>query len=83
VRIWFGKEDDLEAWHTLCKAVGISEPPATIPECEVVCLVSRASVYIDSCCGSGMTDSSRRSAKPTSISSTLSSGVDVVVNLAP
>jgi hypothetical protein len=36
VQIWFGKEDDLEAWCTLCKAIGISDPPATIPECEVV-----------------------------------------------
>ncbi|KAM0277624.1 hypothetical protein ACHAQH_005652 [Verticillium albo-atrum] len=36
VDVWFGREDDLEAWHTLCRAVGISRPPGTIEQCTQV-----------------------------------------------
>lgn len=33
VRIWFGSESDLAAWHTLCRAIGIQQPPETIDAC--------------------------------------------------
>ena len=33
VEVWFGKEDDLEAWHTLCRAVGVRRPPNNIEGC--------------------------------------------------
>jgi hypothetical protein len=36
VRFLFGKVDDIQAWHTLCKAVGITEPPDTIKECKAI-----------------------------------------------
>jgi uncharacterized C2H2 Zn-finger protein len=36
VRVWFGKEDDLNSWHTLCRAIGIATPPKTIKKCEMV-----------------------------------------------
>jgi hypothetical protein len=36
VRVWFGKEDDLNSWHTLCRAIGIAEPPQTAEECKTV-----------------------------------------------
>ena len=29
VKMWFGAEDDLEAWHSLCRAIGIGPLPAT------------------------------------------------------
>ncbi|CAK7198939.1 hypothetical protein SEUCBS139899_001607 [Sporothrix eucalyptigena] len=34
VRLWFGDEDDLAAWHQLCRAVRIRNPPLRIHECE-------------------------------------------------
>jgi len=33
VRIWFGNESDLAAWHTLCRAIGIQQAPETINAC--------------------------------------------------
>ncbi|KAG7120556.1 hypothetical protein HYQ44_005052 [Verticillium longisporum] len=36
VDVWFGREDDIGAWHTLCRAVGIRRPPSTIEECTQV-----------------------------------------------
>ncbi|KAK3360519.1 hypothetical protein B0T25DRAFT_621523 [Lasiosphaeria hispida] len=36
VRIWFGNENDLASWHTLCRAIGIEEIPETIEACEKV-----------------------------------------------
>ncbi|KAK5657602.1 hypothetical protein OQA88_3181 [Cercophora sp. LCS_1] len=33
VRIWFGDENDLQAWHTLCRAIGVKQPPNTISSC--------------------------------------------------
>ncbi|KAF1963906.1 hypothetical protein BU23DRAFT_440867, partial [Bimuria novae-zelandiae CBS 107.79] len=32
--LWFGSEDDLEAWHALCCAVGISPLPTSCESCE-------------------------------------------------
>lgn len=29
VRLWFGAEDDLSAWHSVCRAIGIEPLPAT------------------------------------------------------
>ncbi|KAL2704814.1 hypothetical protein AAEP93_000064 [Penicillium crustosum] len=29
VKMWFGAEDDLGAWHSLCRAIGIEPLPAT------------------------------------------------------
>lgn len=36
LRLWFSAEDDLIAWHTLCRAIGIEPPPRTCIECEKV-----------------------------------------------
>ena len=35
--LWFGVEDDLEAWQSLCRAVRISPLPTTIVLCRSVC----------------------------------------------
>jgi hypothetical protein len=34
--LWYGKEDDLAAWHALCHAVGVEPPPQTCDQCEQV-----------------------------------------------
>jgi len=36
VRVWFGSENDLGAWHTLCRAIGIQQAPETIQGCVAV-----------------------------------------------
>jgi len=36
VRVWFGSEDDLTSWHTLCRAIGVQQPPDTIDGCKTV-----------------------------------------------
>lgn len=33
---YFGDEDDINAWHTLCRAIGIRDPPASIGGCKNV-----------------------------------------------
>lgn len=33
VQLWFGEEDDLHAWHTLCRAIGITHPPHKCDDC--------------------------------------------------
>lgn len=35
-KLWFGAEDDLGAWHALCRAIGIEPLPASCKECEKV-----------------------------------------------
>jgi hypothetical protein len=35
-QLWFGAEDDLEAWHALCRAIGIDPPPVTCKLCKAV-----------------------------------------------
>jgi hypothetical protein len=40
VRLWFGSESDLAAWHTLCRAIGIQQLPETIDACAGVCCQS-------------------------------------------
>jgi hypothetical protein len=32
-QMWYGAEDDLTAWHTLCRAIGIVPAPASCEEC--------------------------------------------------
>lgn len=39
--LWFGSEDDLEAWHALCCAVGISPLPTSCESCEEVSIHTR------------------------------------------
>lgn len=39
--LWFGSEDDLEAWHALCCAVGISPLPTSCESCEEVSVHQR------------------------------------------
>ncbi|XWX01174.1 hypothetical protein V2A60_009200 [Cordyceps javanica] len=34
LRMWYGQEDDLTAWHALCRAVGITPLPDTCARCE-------------------------------------------------
>ena len=34
--IWFGAEDDLTAWHALCRAIGVQPLPRTCEKCEQV-----------------------------------------------
>jgi hypothetical protein len=36
LRLWFGKENDLAAWHALCHAIGVEPPPQTCSQCEEV-----------------------------------------------
>lgn len=33
LQMWFGSEDDLVAWHALCRAIGIVPPPQTCRQC--------------------------------------------------
>ena len=35
-KLWFGAEDDVAAWHSLCRAVRIEPIPRTCLECEKV-----------------------------------------------
>jgi hypothetical protein len=37
----YSAEDDLNAWHPLCRAIGINPLPATCVECEKVCAYLR------------------------------------------
>lgn len=36
LRLWFGAENDLIAWHALCRAIGIDPLPETCEQCERV-----------------------------------------------
>lgn len=33
VEVWFGQEDDLDAWHTLFRALGSKKPLANVEDC--------------------------------------------------
>jgi hypothetical protein len=35
-QLWYGHEDDLAAWHALCRAIGINKLPDTCQACEKV-----------------------------------------------
>ena len=34
--LWFGTEDDIRSWHSLCRAIAISPLPTTHKECQEV-----------------------------------------------
>lgn len=34
--LWFGTEDDIDSWHSLCRAIGIGPLPTTCHECREV-----------------------------------------------
>lgn len=36
LRMWYGAEDDLTAWHALCRAIGVVPLPQTPAQCEKV-----------------------------------------------
>ncbi len=36
LRMWYGQEDDLTAWHALCRAIGIIPLPKTCGQCQQV-----------------------------------------------
>jgi hypothetical protein len=36
LRMWYGAENDLTAWHALCRAIGVEELPQTCEQCEEV-----------------------------------------------
>ena len=38
-QLWYGAEDDLGAWHVLCRAIRIKPVPATAEECEKVRII--------------------------------------------
>jgi hypothetical protein len=38
-KMWYGPEDDIASWHTLCRAVGIDPPPMTGEECQEVSVI--------------------------------------------
>ena len=38
-QLWYGAEDDLGAWHALCRAIRIKPLPATCEECEKVRMI--------------------------------------------
>ena len=45
--LWFGTEDDLKSWHSLCRALGIIPLPLTCEECRSVSSCNQAvHVYI-------------------------------------
>lgn len=46
VKMWFGAEDDLDAWHSLCRAIGIEPLPET---CKQAVRVSTYHVCISAC----------------------------------
>jgi len=35
-QLWYGKEDDLNAWHALCRAIGVEPLPETCEACKSV-----------------------------------------------
>lgn len=41
VQLWVGEEDDLHAWHTLCRAIGITHPPHNREGCAKTCIIPR------------------------------------------
>ena len=45
VKVWFGSTDDIQAWHTLCRAVGIMDPPAEIKACAKVSIFYKLSLF--------------------------------------
>lgn len=36
LKMWYGGEDDLSAWHALCRAIGIIPLPKTCAQCQKV-----------------------------------------------
>lgn len=36
LHIWYGAEDNLTAWHALCRAIGVERLPKTCDQCEEV-----------------------------------------------
>ena len=36
LRMWYGAENDLTAWHALCRAIGVEPLPQTCEQCEEV-----------------------------------------------
>jgi hypothetical protein len=34
--MWYGAENDLTAWHALCRAIGVEPLPKTCAQCEEV-----------------------------------------------
>jgi len=36
LRMWYGAENDLAAWHALCRAIGVEPLPQTCEQCEEV-----------------------------------------------
>lgn len=36
LRMWYGAENDLAAWHALCRAIGVKPLPQTCEQCEEV-----------------------------------------------
>jgi hypothetical protein len=34
--MWYGAENDLTAWHALCRAIGVEPLPKTCEQCEEV-----------------------------------------------
>jgi hypothetical protein len=44
--LWYGAEDDLEAWHSLCRAIGLNPLPTTCERCEQVGNFSAADVRL-------------------------------------
>lgn len=40
LRMWYGSEDDLTAWHALCRAIGVDPLPKTCDNCVEVSRIS-------------------------------------------
>jgi uncharacterized protein YgiB involved in biofilm formation len=36
LRMWYGSENDITAWHALCRAIGVKPLPQTCEQCEEV-----------------------------------------------
>lgn len=45
LKVWFGSEDDLGSWHSLCRAIKIEPLPKNCQACEKVCPFSIYSMF--------------------------------------
>ncbi|KAK4442032.1 zinc-finger double-stranded RNA-binding domain-protein [Podospora aff. communis PSN243] len=44
VKVWFGNQNDLTAWHTLFRAIGIEQPPDSIAACKAVARTTHVNI---------------------------------------
>ncbi|KAF2806329.1 uncharacterized protein BDZ99DRAFT_394372 [Mytilinidion resinicola] len=47
LRMWYGTEDDLTAWHALCRAIGVKPLPQTCEQCEESVRRTHVNIFVD------------------------------------